>query len=580
MLVLTATVPLPPSADPLVWGALVYRGKRRLRPLPRGAEDAVIGYWRFERGEDEVVLERSRVAELRKAGKLPATGAVKLEALEGGVWGTGSASGEAISPFPAAVADLSKQRLDGHLLDALVMLARGKKDIASLAAKYPLPAGVRPVGFSPLAPYVRAGYGTTYDGPCEAGDPVKVREPRALVCGLHVVPYVPPATAAGDEEGAGGAGTPSPAASKASPAITVPDKVALIPMTGAPPTTELGSAGTGLPVSTISLVDRLLTAVAAWGFAVPVPRFSVSDVGVRPFDPVNAIWTLEAWVKPGYPYVGAAPGTEVVRGGNEDAFGGDDGDGMGSGGAGAGGRGGGGGRVNASMRVGRDLIVAARAERFPRTLSPAAPLSTSNDVGVRMQWTLAVRGDGAVAFTAFPFGECSGDGRGGGMCGSGCHMAAIQSRAPGEPVALASRGATHARQHSRSGTQHAPRQRAHGPVPIPRPWQKGRVVVVSLSPFPAPSPLYCSWWSVHAGSRRCSAGTSHHFVRRHAARHRAARGLGAHRRRGGRHGCGKRGGIATESRRRCRGCRCTASSSQEIAATCRVANVTRRRSPA
>jgi hypothetical protein len=400
-----------------VWGALVYRGKRRLRPLPRGAEDAVIGYWRFDRGEDETTLERARVAELRKAGRLPPSGPVKVDALDGGVWGTGAASGEAISPYPAPIADLSKQRLDGHLLDALVMLARGKKDTAPLAAKYPLPAGVRPVGFSPLAPFLRAGYGSRYDGPCEAGDPTKVREPRTLVCGLHIVPYVPPASGgAGDDETGS-----SPAAASTSPAgaatITLSDKVTLIPMTGAPPSTELGSAGTGLPVTTINLVDRLLTAVAAWGFAVPVPRFSVTDVGVRPFDPVNAVWTFEAWIKPGYPYVGTAPGTEVVRGGDDDAFGGDEGDGMAAG-AGAGSRGGAAaGRVNASMRVGRDLIVAARAERYPRTISPAAPLATATEVAVRMQWSLAVRGDGAVAFTAFPFAAGEGGRRGGGAQG-------------------------------------------------------------------------------------------------------------------------------------------------------------------
>jgi hypothetical protein len=30
--------------DPAVVALLAYRGKKRLRPLPRGAEDAVIGY--------------------------------------------------------------------------------------------------------------------------------------------------------------------------------------------------------------------------------------------------------------------------------------------------------------------------------------------------------------------------------------------------------------------------------------------------------------------------------------------------------------------------------------------------------
>jgi 5,10-methylene-tetrahydrofolate dehydrogenase/methenyl tetrahydrofolate cyclohydrolase len=32
----------------------VARGRRRLRALARGAEDAVIGYWRFEAGEEEL----------------------------------------------------------------------------------------------------------------------------------------------------------------------------------------------------------------------------------------------------------------------------------------------------------------------------------------------------------------------------------------------------------------------------------------------------------------------------------------------------------------------------------------------
>lgn len=48
---------------------LAAMGKRRLRPLPRGAEDAVVGYWRFERSEDETAAEKTRERELRRAGR-------------------------------------------------------------------------------------------------------------------------------------------------------------------------------------------------------------------------------------------------------------------------------------------------------------------------------------------------------------------------------------------------------------------------------------------------------------------------------------------------------------------------------
>ena len=78
------------ALHPIVAAHLAMMGKRRLRPLPRGAEDAVVGYWRFERGDDEVAAEKARERDLRRAGRWgPKAPPSDVAA---GLWGVAQAS--------------------------------------------------------------------------------------------------------------------------------------------------------------------------------------------------------------------------------------------------------------------------------------------------------------------------------------------------------------------------------------------------------------------------------------------------------------------------------------------------------
>lgn len=146
---------------------------------------------------------------------------------------------------------------------------------------------------------------------------------------------------------------------------------------------------------------------------------------MRPFDPVNAVWTAEAWIKVGYPFPSSLASN---RGGGEDY------DEEGSASGEAGGRSG-----SSALRLRRDMVVMARTERFlrlrptpaPTAASPAgstAPASSALpqpslppglgaltspavapvlEAAARMQWSLCVRADGALAFNSLLFDPTS-----------------------------------------------------------------------------------------------------------------------------------------------------------------------------
>jgi hypothetical protein len=180
------------ALHPIVAAHLTAMGKRRLRPLPRGAEDAVVGYWRFERSDDELAAEKSRERELTRAGRWgPRAPAADTVA---GLWGV-SQAGEALSTFTAGgcIVDLSKHHSDGVLFDALALLARVKGAAAAVAASKgsaASPAGCAALGPSEIAAFVRVGFGSTVDAPFDQGDPAKVQCGRkaASICSCDIVP--------------------------------------------------------------------------------------------------------------------------------------------------------------------------------------------------------------------------------------------------------------------------------------------------------------------------------------------------------------------------------------------------------
>ncbi len=327
-------------------------------------------------------------------------------------------------PWSYPMVDVSKQRLDALLLD-----------VAALAARFAAASGSSggaPTHASPaFAAAVRAGLGGTYDSPCEPCDPTKAREPRVLVAGGRQVlrAFAAAAAAAGKPAAAGGAKPALVIADAPAPPATPLARlgVAKGPAAGAAALAPLaGAPADALPPVALSLSLRLLSTVAQWGVAVPLRRCSLHDVGVRPFDPVNAAFTLEAWVRPGWPHAGPAPGTAEWRAAcGEDDGGYDDGDDAGSAADGASSAGGGGDdgedagggapkvvpRFNRLIASRRQLTLFARSELFLRpaagpgagsvgaaaagALTAALEASPAGGVGdvvaARLQWSLALR---------------------------------------------------------------------------------------------------------------------------------------------------------------------------------------------
>ena len=388
--------------DPISFAWLAAQGKRKLRPLPRGAEDAVIGYWRFEKGEEESGGEKVRERELRRLGKWgpkasPADTAAGLWGIAHGPASSGSSGGskEPLSPFPSPVVDLSKQRSDGLLFDALLLLAR-VRDAASALKLAPLPpssadgpTSAASYGPNDLAPVLRAGFAAGSDAPYESGDVSKVREARLYVAGVRTLLQAAAAAAGGSDASGGYAVPPSPGPQV--PLFKAPAGA----VAGAGPAASSFS-GLGLPPVPLTPSLRLLCQLCSWAVAVPVARYSYADVGLRPFDPTNAVFTIEAWVKPGMPYGAASSSSSGT-----DDFGGDD-DGEGGSSRGGGGK----------ITLQRPLIIASRAERYhaPSATVPNAAAASSvplEQQRIRHQWSLSLQPDGALAFTAFPWASAT-----------------------------------------------------------------------------------------------------------------------------------------------------------------------------
>ena len=194
------------AMDPLTRALISSRGKRKLKPLTRGAEDAVVGYWRFEKSGDEEAGEKARERELRRVGLW----GVKASPADtaAGLWGMAQvptpaqlqlASLEHLSPWPFPVPDLSKSGADGVLFDGRLLRA--------------LLFG--PAGSDPklklsgaLGVYASAGLSSTCDAPFDGGDPAKVKPPRVFVGGAHLsgAGLLPPSASAAAAAGASASG--------------------------------------------------------------------------------------------------------------------------------------------------------------------------------------------------------------------------------------------------------------------------------------------------------------------------------------------------------------------------------------
>jgi hypothetical protein len=353
--------------DAMTLAALTSRGKRRLRALPRGQEDAVLGYWRFDKSEEEAAAEKVRWQELRKSGVIP-SGVSKPEGIAGGVWGIahGTTTKESLSVWNGALPDLSKQGAAAYLFDALFLFARVRGSTAATSLLLPV-EGAAPSGHCDLVQYARVGLSTQYDSPCEAGDLSKVREPRVLVVGVSTLRET---------------------ADQSTPAI-IPAKTNPVNLAKAPADAVAVHGGPGLPPMSLTNDIRLLSQLCVWGGVVPIARFTYLDVGVRPFDAVNAAFTIEAWFKVGYPYTTALPAQEMEGEEYEE-----DADGSAPQKLKA--------KGNDALKVGRELLLFARTERYAKIPAPSTAIAAANEVGLRYQWSLSVRPDGNVVFASLP----------------------------------------------------------------------------------------------------------------------------------------------------------------------------------
>jgi hypothetical protein len=253
---------MPGSPEAYEYAVLAAKGKKKLKALPRGAEDAVLGYWRFERSDQEATAEKAAAV---KNSSNP--------------WGLkDDVSGEALSVWSHTVMDLSKQQSHGFLFDSLLMIARTKGIKAAIDAAADagctLSSTSSVKGAPEAAMCVRIGLSITQGGcPCDPGDGVKVREPRALIAGVNV---------------------PQPTEGASQRPLDLRKYI------GGELTTIQADKGLGstIPPSPVSASLKLLSTSVPWGVAVPVRRFSYLDVGLRQFDTVNSQFTFEAWICP------------------------------------------------------------------------------------------------------------------------------------------------------------------------------------------------------------------------------------------------------------------------------------------
>jgi hypothetical protein len=341
------------QADPLAVAALVARGKKALPALRQGSEDCVVLYYRFERPDAEQAAEDTRKSVLSRKGG--------LSSAAGGVWGLRSEGFGDLSPWPAPLVDLSKRKnMDGFLFDAVV-----GSGASSVGGGSGTPAGSWGASAS-----VRLAMPAKYDGPTVAGDPAKVRPPRVLAMGLHE-------PSKGDFAALANC---SNTASAAYNALGVPHS--LMPPHPASPYSACHEA-----------LRRLRDPPVAWAAVVPLLRFSHSDIGIRPFDPAAAVFTIEMWVRLGSGRDKAAA-AEATQEGYDDGHSDDD-DRMASAST----------KSSLSPLSALSLnpsvvVLASRVERMSRPTS-ASP-SAVGGARTSVQWQLIVRPDGALAFDGFP----------------------------------------------------------------------------------------------------------------------------------------------------------------------------------
>ena len=251
----------PGSPEAYEYALLASKGKKKLKALPRGAEDAVLGYWRFERSDAESSAEKTALAK----------NSINPYGLKDEV------SGEAISVWAHTITDLSKQQSHGFVFDSLLIIARikGIKTAIDAAADAGCSHAMSSAkGSLEASSCVRLGFSLSQGGcPCDPGDGVKVKEPRSLIAGINI---------------------PQPTEAVSQRSLDLRKYI------GSGVSTLQADKGLGslIPAVPVTASLRLLSTAAPWGVAVPVRRYSYLDVGLRQFDSVNSQFTFEAWICP------------------------------------------------------------------------------------------------------------------------------------------------------------------------------------------------------------------------------------------------------------------------------------------
>lgn len=244
--------------DPISHAIQMAQGQKRLRPLPRGIEDGVVGYWRFEKSDSEAETESSTRGQ--PSWIVPS-----------------KQNAEMLSTWILAVNDLSKQQANGYLFDAKAILIH-----TGAIEKHPQLMTLFP------EPGVNLGLAAS-DGPFDPGEPGKFKEPRVLVFN------------------ADGAKKPSSLVRMESYLPQWGNVNAILSFPG----TDLPALQPSASLAAFYSASRFCT----WASVVPIQRFGYLDVGCRPFDAVTATFTLEAWTKVGT----SEPGSSFQRS-SADAF--------------------------------------------------------------------------------------------------------------------------------------------------------------------------------------------------------------------------------------------------------------------
>jgi hypothetical protein len=375
--------------------ARARKGKKsKLAPLGRGAEDKVVGYWRFEQPSADLG---------RRRGGAGGGGAVKGVRLNG--------------QDDIVVRDVSPQEHHGALLrlpDAVSGAIRPDKEV--------------------LKDPARGSFAPSEAAPFEIGDGNKVPQARVVLLGLAAVRKGKPSG------GGAGSGSGDDDFSSSSSASHGDAKLAMDALQTLA-SESLRRARAVLSMATGGKGRGLVPAAAIPGtcIAIPVSARGYLDVGTRPADRVTASWTLELWVRvydgTAEPLAAGAGGASSsgsssgTPGGKRAGGGGDDGDEGGGGGAEA--------RPRMNVRLGRARSLVRRLEPLvdlvpiantsstssTSTSTPAVPApltssklrpapvptaatpvpqgpTTKQLRGLRTQWELSVTDKGALQFSS------------------------------------------------------------------------------------------------------------------------------------------------------------------------------------